>query len=137
MVSHLLTTRLRGPFGLLFAVWTALALTARLNFGEDPQLVTVAMSYNRVGAVLLSNLLVLFVPAARKDRRIGAIDAVWMAAIAFVLFYTKVTYGLCALAAIVLLAIYQWRDAWRSAVGGGVGVVPSCGRDHRDRVPFP
>jgi hypothetical protein len=112
---HLMATRLQGSAGLLFGIWTVLALTARMNFGQNPEFVTLAMSYNRIGDVFLCEFLIFFIPPVGKSGRIAALDAVCMSVITVFLFYTKITFGLCALTAAPLLAIYRWHDAGRVA----------------------
>ncbi len=106
VLRHLLLTRLPGWRGLAFGLWAILALAARLNFGEDPQIVTLAMSYNRNCDVFLCEILIFFIPPAAPTRRTDIVDALILAALLVLVFYSKTTFGLCGLATLGLLGLW-------------------------------
>ena len=135
-------TRLDLLAGFFLGVWIPLALLARMNFGDPLELITEAMQYNRRCDVFLLLLLLLFIPAREPNRRSLVIDGVLYGAISAFLFYSKITFGLVALAfapimlirkrdnitviavaAVAFLAIAAWlelvygmRFAWMSDV---------------------
>jgi hypothetical protein len=91
-------TRLDLLAGFFLGVWIPLALLARMNFGDPLELITEAMQYNRRGDVFLLLLFLLFIPARGSNRRSLIVDGVLYGAISAFLFYTKITFGLVALA---------------------------------------
>ena len=135
-------TRLDRMAGFFLGVWIPLALLARMNFGDPLEFVTEAMQYNRRCDVFLLLLLLLFIPARESNRRYLIIDGVLYGAISAFLFYSKITFGLVALAfapimlvrkrdnviviavaAVIFLAIAAWveivygmRFAWMTDV---------------------
>ena len=98
-------TRLDAMSGFFLGVWIPLALLARMNFGEPIEFYTEAMQYNRRCDVFLLLLLLLFIPPFRQTRRLLVIDGVLFGAIAALLFYTKITFGLVALGAAPILIL--------------------------------
>jgi len=139
---YLQFTRLDLMAGFFLGVWIPLALLASMNFGDPLELVTQAMQYNRRCDVFLLLLLLLFVPARESKRSYLIIDGVLYGAMSAFLFYSKITFGLVALAfapivlirkrdnvtviavaAVVFLAIAAWveigygtRFAWMNDV---------------------
>jgi hypothetical protein len=135
-------TRLDLLAGFFLGVWIPLALLARMNFGDPLELVTEAMQYNRRCDVFLLLLLLLFIPPRESNRKYLIIDGVLYGAMSAFLFYSKITFGLVALAfapimlirkrdnvtviavaAVVFLAIAAWveilygvRFAWMNDV---------------------
>ena len=122
-------TRLDRMAGFFLGVWIPLALLARMNFGDPPELVTEAMQYNRRCDVFLLFLLLLFIPAREPNRKYLVIDGVLYGGISAFLFYSKITFGLAALgllpimlirkrdnitviavAAVIFLAIAAWAE---------------------------
>jgi hypothetical protein len=122
-------TRLDRMAGFFLGVWIPLALLARMNFGDPPELITEAMQYNRRCDVFLLFLLLLFIPAREPNRKYLVIDGVLYGAISAFLFYSKITFGLAALgllpimlirkrdnitvivvAAVIFLAIAAWAE---------------------------
>ena len=128
--------------GFFLGVWIPLALLASMNFGDPLNSVTQAMQYNRRCDVFLLLLLLLFIPARESKRGYLIIDGVLYGAMSAFLFYSKITFGLVALAfapimlirkrdnvmviavaAVVFLAIAAWveigygiRFAWMNDV---------------------
>ena len=139
---YLQFTRLDLMAGFFLGVWIPLALLASMNFGDPLESVTQAMQYNRRCDVFLLLLLLLFIPARESKRGYLIIDGVLYGAMSAFLFYSKITFGLVALAfapimlirkrdnvmviavaAVVFLAIAAWveigygiRFAWMNDV---------------------
>ena len=91
-------TRLDLLAGFFLGVWIPLALLARMNFGDPLEFVTEAMQYNRRCDVFVLLLLLLFIPARDSSRKYVIVDGVLYGAISAFLFYSKITFGLVALA---------------------------------------
>jgi hypothetical protein len=90
-------TRLDLAAGFFLGVWVLLALLARMNFGDSPDIIIEAMQYNRRCDAFLVLLLLLFIPAHKSNTKYLTIDGVLFGAISVFLFYTKFTFGLVAL----------------------------------------
>ena len=67
-MAHVLSSRLRPVLALAMAVYLSLILAAPANLGEDPQVLSFAMFYNRICWVTLSLLLIMCSrrPATRR-----------------------------------------------------------------------
>jgi hypothetical protein len=100
-------TRLDAMAGFFLGVWTALALLARMNFGDAVEFYTEAMQYNRRCVVFLLLLLLLFIPPFRPSRKLLIVDGVLFGTITALLFYTKITFGLVALGAAPIFILRQ------------------------------
>lgn len=126
IVAYLAWTRLPPLFGLALGVWVGLALATRMNFGDDPAAVTLAMNYNRQGDAALVLAMLMF----RTPRNIGPVialvDGVVYAILTAFLIYTKITFGLVALAfAPIIIWPQHDRLVVLSAFALGFGVLVS------------
>src|SRR5579871_3390977 len=110
-------TRLDAMSGFFLGVWIPLALLARMNFGVAPEFYTEAMQYNRRCDVFLLLLLLLSIPPFTPTKRFLVIDGVLFGAIAALLFYTKITFGLVALGAAPLFFLRRRENLIVIAVG--------------------
>ena len=104
-------------------VWIPLALLARINFGDPLELVTEAMQYNRRCDVFLLLLLLLFIPARDSSKKYLIIDGVLYGAISAFLFYSKITFGLVALAFAPVMLIRKRDNAAVIAVAAVVFIA--------------
>ncbi len=104
-------TRLDLLAGFFLGIWIPLALLARMNFGDPLELVTEAMQYNRRCDVFLLLLLLLFIPARDPNRKYLIIDGVLYGALSAFLFYSKITFGLVALAFAPIMLIRKRDNA--------------------------
>ena len=116
-------TRLDLLAGFFLGVWIPLALLARMNFGDPLELVTEAMQYNRRCDVFLLLLLLLFIPARDSSRKYLIIDGVLYGAISAFLFYSKITFGLVALAFAPIMLIRKRDNAAVIAVAAVVFIA--------------
>ena len=116
-------TRLDLLAGFFLGVWIPLALLARMNFGDPLELVTEAMQYNRRCDVFLLLLLLLFIPTRDSSRKYLIIDGVLYGAISAFLFYSKITFGLVALAFAPIMLIRKRDNATVIAVAAVVFIA--------------
>ena len=98
VVAYVAWTRLSPLFGLALGVWVALALATRMNFGDDPAAVTLAMNYNRQGYAALVLAMLMFRAPRNVSSVIAPVDGVVYAILTAFLVYTKITFGLVAIA---------------------------------------
>ena len=98
VVSYLTWTRLSPVLGLALGIWIALALAARMNGGEGPMAVTLAENYNRNCSAALALALLLFRTPRASGLTIAIADGLLYALLTAFCLYTKITYGLVALA---------------------------------------
>lgn len=98
LVLYLTWTRLSPVLGLALGIWIALALAARMDAGTGPMAVTLAENYNRNCAVALALALLICRAPRFSSLTIAITDGLIYALLAAFLFYTKITYGLVALA---------------------------------------
>ena len=101
---YLQRTRIDNLVAIVLAVLLALALACKYNFGDNAFQVTEAMVYNRIGYVLLTLELLLFMPAAarRYSENIIVVDGVIIGLICGLLLYIKVTFAVVAVAFVFL-----------------------------------
>jgi hypothetical protein len=98
VVAYVAWTRLSPLFGLALGVWVGLALATRMNFGDDPAAVTLAMNYNRQGYAALVLAMLMFRAPRNVSSVIAPVDGVVYAILTAFLIYTKITFGLVAIA---------------------------------------
>lgn len=110
VVAHVLASRLRPALALPLALYLSLVLASPMNLGDAPTHLSFAMFYNRIGWAALALLLVMYLVPTGRDR--VAADGLSAGLLACVMLYTKVSYGLVALAflAFLLLADRRQRD---------------------------
>jgi hypothetical protein len=121
VLAHVLTSRLAGVIALPFGIFLLLILAMPKNLGEGIGSLSFAMFYNRVGWVALAALLVMHLPA--RGRRLGQLwlDGFCATFLTVILVYTKVTYGLVALAFLSFVLFDQRQRLWAaSAIAGTV-----------------
>jgi len=112
VLLHLLNTRISGIPGLLFGLWTALLLAARMNLGEDPQYVTFSMNFNRYCTAFLSEIFILlFIPSKDATPINVRIDVIVISLLTLILFYSKITYFVAATMALVLSSLMSRANA--------------------------
>jgi hypothetical protein len=113
VMAHVLSSRLRPAIALPTAVYLSLILAAPANLGEPPQILSFAMFYNRVGWAAFAVLLVMFLTPTGGRAAVGR-DALSAAVLTLIMLYTKATYGVVALAFLVLML--HDRNQWRWAI---------------------
>jgi hypothetical protein len=98
VVAYLTWTRLSPVLGLALGIWIALALAARMNGGDSPMAVTLAENYNRNCLAALALALLVFRTPRGTGLMIAIADGLLYALLTAFCLYTKITYGLVALA---------------------------------------
>jgi hypothetical protein len=98
VVAYLTWTRLSPVLGLALGIWIALALAARMNAGDGPMAVTLAENYNRNCLAALALALLIFRTPRASGLMIAIADGLLYALLTAFCLYTKITYGLVALA---------------------------------------
>lgn len=109
VLAHVLSSRLRPVLAIPFAVYLTLILAAPANLGEEPQVLSFAMFYNRIGWAAFALLLLMYLPPRHGARWL--LDGACAAVLTSLMLYTKATYGVVALAFLcfMLLDRRQWR----------------------------
>jgi hypothetical protein len=110
VLAHVLSSRLRPVLALPMAVYLSLILAAPANLGEDPQVLSFAMFYNRICWVTLSLLLIMCLAPIRGASLIR--DGCSAAVLALVTLYTKASFGLVALAVLMLMLLSREQRRW-------------------------
>ena len=98
VAAYLTWTRLSPVLGLALGIWIALALAARMNAGDGPMAVTLAENYNRNCLAALALALLIFRTPRASGLMIAIADGLLYALLTAFCLYTKITYGLVALA---------------------------------------
>ncbi|MXQ11453.1 hypothetical protein [Microvirga makkahensis] len=109
---HVLGTRLHPVIALLFGVFLLLVLAVPINLGEGITALTFAKFYNRIGWAALGILLVMFLPPREVRGRQDLPDALCAAALTLVMLYTKLTYGIVAMAFLVFMLTDRQQRRW-------------------------
>lgn len=99
-------TRLRPWLACAFVVFVALLCVATRPLGYDPANHSYAMLYNRIGWVFLCILAVqAFIARTTASPRDETLDAASLGALVGLLFYTKITFAIFGVGAIVLALV--------------------------------
>lgn len=110
---------------LLLGGFLILLLAAPINIGSRPADLSFAMFYNRMDWVTLGLLLVMYLPPFEETRKGRYADSAVAAFLALVLIYSKLTYGLVALAFLLfLITDSRQRHMSLAALGITLAAVP-------------
>ncbi|MEM7490565.1 MAG: hypothetical protein AAF390_15710 [Pseudomonadota bacterium] len=115
VMTHVLGSRLRPVLAVPTAIFLLLLLATPMNVGETIANISFAMYYNRIGWAMLGLLLVMHLRPARPANRQGLLDAASAAILTLVLAYTKMTYGVVAVAFLLLTLLQPAQRAWSAA----------------------
>jgi hypothetical protein len=114
-IAHVLSSRLRPLLAIPFGLFLLLVLAVPLNLGESITALSFAMFYNRIGWAALGALLVMYLRPERCRPWQEGLDALCAAALTLVMLYTKITYGLVALAFLTFLLFDSRQRRWVAA----------------------
>lgn len=121
VASHLLTSRLRPMLAISFGAFLLFILAAPMYLGDGITALSFTMSYNRVGWVGVSLLLLLYLSPAQRARHQFLLDMACAVVLTLTLIYTRLSYGLFAL--VFLLMMLADRSHWRVFAASLVAVV--------------
>jgi len=121
IASEVIASRMRVLIGLPLAVFLLLIAAVPANPGEWIGELTFAMFYNRIGWAGLGLLLVMYLPRQHQPRR-DVLDALCATGLTLLMLYTKITYGLIAVAFLVFLLLDRRQRGW-AAIALGVIVA--------------
>jgi hypothetical protein len=123
-VAHILATRMRPAVALPVAAFLLLILAVPINVGEGIAALSFGMFYNRIGWAALAALLVMYLRPYHAHRRQTALDTVCAAFLVLLLLYTKITYGLVAVAFVGFMLLDRKQRVWAAlALAAVVGAA--------------
>lgn len=111
-MAHVLGSRLRPVIAIPYGTFLLLIVAAPLNLGEGITELSFAMFYNRIGWASLGVLFAMYLQPRQPHPRQGLLDAFCAAALTLLMVYTKITYGLVALAFVAFLLLAARQRAW-------------------------
>jgi len=114
-IAHVVTSRLHAVVGVPFAAFVILIIAVPMNLGESVARLSFAMFYNRIGWAALAVLLVMYLPPRQARPGQEGLDAGAAAFLTLVMLYTKITYGLVALAFLAFLLLDPRQRRWAAA----------------------
>jgi len=123
-IAYVLSSRLQPIIAIPYGLFLLLALAVPTNFGESVTSLSFAMFYNRIGWAALGALLVMYLRPMRPTQGQNALDALCATALILVMLYTKITYGLVALAFLVFLLLDAQQRRWAAF---SLGLTVICG----------
>ena len=105
IASEVIRSRMRMSIGLPLAFFLLLIAAVPVNPGEWVGELSFAMFYNRIGWAALGLLLVMYLPRQADQPRRQVTDAVCATVLSLLMLYTKVTYGLMAMAFLAFMLL--------------------------------
>ena len=117
-VLHILGSRLHPALALLFGAFLLLILAVPINLGEGITALSFAKFYNRIGWVALSILLIMYLRPMRMHEQQSLLDALCATGLTLVMLYTKLTYGIAAIAFLVFMLTDRHQRRWALATLG-------------------
>jgi len=123
-VAHVLGTRLRPLIALPYGMFLLLVVAVPVNLGESVSDLSFAMFYNRIGWAALGVLLAMYLQPARRNAWQVTLDAACATALTLLMLYTKITYGVVALAILAFLLLVPRQRLWAAL---SFGLILVCG----------
>jgi hypothetical protein len=117
-VAHVFSSRLRPVIALPFGIFLLLILAVPINLGEGITALSFAKFYNRIGWAALGTLLVMYLRPERPHARQGLLDTLCATALTLTLLYTKLTYGVVALAFLIFMLLDSRQRRWAAGAIG-------------------
>ncbi|MEJ6395916.1 hypothetical protein V8J82_21835 [Gymnodinialimonas sp. 2305UL16-5] len=109
---HILQSRMRPLLAIPLAIFLLLLLATPMNTGEMAINISFAMFYNRVGWVAIGLLLVMHLEPNRTVRWQTQRDAAAAVLLTMIALYTKMTYGVVAVAFLLLTLLQARQRLW-------------------------
>ncbi len=120
VLLYVVQTRLRWFIALPLGAYVLLLMATPLLPGHAVSVLTWAMWYNRLGWAALIILLLLALPPNRDRQPLVLGDALVAAVLVGILFYTKITFALFALAFLLLWPLFDPRARRSALLAGGL-----------------
>lgn len=117
-MAHILGSRLHPFLAIPYGLFLLLILAVPINLGEGVTALSFAKFYNRIGWSALGVLLVMYLSPVRIDRRQAILDTVCAAALTLLMLYTKLSYGVVALAFLLLMLADRQQRRWSAGALG-------------------
>jgi len=114
-MAHALSSRTRPLIAVPYGIFLLLVVAVPMNLGESITELSFAMFYNRIGWASLGALLVMYLQPSRPRPWQGSLDAACAAALVLIMLYTKITYGVVALAFVAFLLLDRRQRPWAAA----------------------
>ncbi|KLK94502.1 hypothetical protein AA309_03230 [Microvirga vignae] len=115
---HILGSRLHPVLALLFGVFLLLILAVPINLGEGITALSFAKFYNRIGWIALSILIIMYLRPIRMQEQQDLLDTLCATGLALVMIYTKLTYGIAAVAFLIFMLTDRHQRRWVVATLG-------------------
>ncbi|PVE25749.1 hypothetical protein DC522_02955 [Microvirga sp. KLBC 81] len=115
---HILGSRLHPILAVAFGVFLLLILAVPINLGEGITALSFAKFYNRIGWVALSILLIMYLRPIRMHEQQDLVDALCATGLTLVMLYTKLTYGVAAIAFLIFMLTERHQRRWVLATLG-------------------
>ena len=133
VLLHLQNTRLSGIPGLLFGLWTMLVLAARMTLGEYPEYVNLSMNYNRYCTIFLSEIILMSSIPPKNGGGQKMMDAVLISLLTLIIFYSKITFFVVAVAVLGLQSLTSRTNATRVGAAMLLFLMVAIGLEMRYR----
>jgi hypothetical protein len=117
-MAHILGSRLHPFIAIPYGVFLLLIVAVPINLGEGVTSLSFAKFYNRIGWAALGVLLVMYLRPLSTDRRQTILDTACATALTLLMLYTKLSYGVVALAFIVFMLLDRQQRRWSASVIG-------------------
>lgn len=111
LAAYVICTRLRYWIAIPLFLYIVLLVASPFMVGSTPVQISFASIYNKMGWAALIILLLLYISPLFTTKKLWILDGLVAALLMAFLLYTKITYGLVAIAAIALMAILD--ASWR------------------------
>jgi hypothetical protein len=109
---HILSSRLHPVVAVPYGLFLLLIVAVPINLGESIASLSFAMFYNRIGWASLSTLLVMYLRPERPHDRQGLLDILCAVVLTLTMLFTKITYGLVALAFLAFMLFDSRQRRW-------------------------
>ncbi len=123
IILYVLATRFRWYLALPVGALLILLVAAPLVTGDVPSHITMAMWYNRFCWAVLSLLFLMWMTPRPRISGRWSLEGVIAGVLVLILFYTKITYGLVAIAYLGFWFVLRPDDRRTVAVAAGVCIA--------------
>ncbi|MBJ6123962.1 hypothetical protein [Microvirga splendida] len=117
-MAHILGSRLHPLLAVLYGLFLLLILAVPVNLGESVTSLSFAKFYNRIGWAALGALLVMYLQPLSARRRQTLLDTACAAALTLLMLYTKLSYGVVALAFLLFMLLDRQQRRWSASALG-------------------